>query len=155
MVVFISCLDNSKKKLLKAEVNKLGKSEWAIPGNIHTPPTEEIANRYSHFFGLPRTTKVNLKFFLHTPFFGRHKLPLWRRYGSLLVCFVFPSWITNEFLKFISDTYSKYEVVNIRITNIPLGGYIVNEWQKQCTHLVMDALSFTVKVGTLIEIYNY
>ena len=37
--------------------------------NIHTPPTEEMANRYSHHvFGHPRTTEVNLKFFLPSPF---------------------------------------------------------------------------------------
>jgi uncharacterized membrane protein YcgQ (UPF0703/DUF1980 family) len=27
-----------------------------------------------------------------------------------------------------------------------IGGYMVNEWQKGCSHLVMEALSFTVKV---------
>ena len=41
--------------------------EWAIPENIHTPPTEEIANRYSHVFGHSITTEVNLKIFLHPP----------------------------------------------------------------------------------------
>ena len=37
------------------------------PRSTHTPPTEEMVNRYFHVFGHPRTTEVNLKFFLPPP----------------------------------------------------------------------------------------
>ncbi|XP_028392471.1 nibrin-like isoform X2 [Dendronephthya gigantea] len=35
---------------------------------------------------------------------------------------------------------------NLKSQLSKLGGYLVNEWQKECSHLVMDSLSFTIKV---------
>ena len=35
---------------------------------------------------------------------------------------------------------------NLKLQLGKLGGYLVNEWQKECSHLVMEELSFTFKV---------
>ena len=62
LFTYFYIVDNHSMPNNRGSVYKF--QEWAIPENIQTPPTEEMANRYSHVFGHPRTTEVNLKILL-------------------------------------------------------------------------------------------